>query len=502
MSNTTQTCSEDNCQNPVFENWVTCALHCEKSSYSEDWNIGLLLEFNNLLNNLLNNKSVNFISTHSDFAFFHGIYFPCRDSRDNFDYFKTLKKFNEIHFRNCIFYCSYMDLYPIEVFYDECCFMEDFYIYPTNMLENVLDSVFSICSFKKTISLNGANIDNKNTINNYFKFSLFSDCSFEGKLCVYNCNFDKDIFNNVEKRIELKNLFISDSIFNDKFSLNFFDIETLEVYNCKFISKLEIKESKIEVLLFENSNVERVSDFFESEIGNFKFNKCIFSDFIGFEKVEFGTKNADVISDSNMAIFQYVTFMSFVNFRNAIFYQGLDISNANFKEVPNFFNVQILSDNTNRETFRIIKDSFDKSGNHIEANNYFIQEMKAYKQEMKNDYKIKFGKHQKFIIYANEEISSFGQSYIKPLIILFLSSIIYWSIKTIHKIVFIKGKFDLIFPLNKFSDFLNDLAKNFFPFSSFIEKHQGLEFVSLLFYIWFSILIWQIVVAVKRHTIR
>lgn len=496
MSNNHQTCCEHNCENPVFEDLDACALHCKKSSYSEDWHSGLLAEFNNLLKSLLDSDST------SKFAFFYGIHFPCRDDRDSFDYFKILKKYKEIHFQNCIFYYSSIDLFPIKIFYDKCYFLEDFHIYPTNMLENALDSIFSICHFKKNVTLYGGNEDNENNMDNAFEFLLFSNCYFNGKVSIYSCTFNKEIFSSVKNRMKLDTISICDSVFNDRFSLNCADVGTFEIYNSKFMSKLEVKDSKIEILLFENSNVEKVSDFFESEIENFKFYKCIFNGFLGFEKVIFGTKDISSTTDSNLAMFKYVSFMSFANFRSAEFYQGLDISDSNFKEIPNFYNVKIFSNNTNRETFRIIKDSFDKSGNHIEANNYFIQEMKAYKQEMKNDFERKFDKCQKFIIYTNEEISSFGQSYIKPLIILFLSSIIYWSIKSIHKNIFIQNKYELVFPLNKFSDFLNELAKNFFPFTSFIEKHQGLEFVSLLFYVWFSVLIWQIVVAVKRHTIR
>lgn len=77
-----------------------------------------------------------------------------------------------------------------------------------------------------------------------------------------------------------------------------------------------------------------------------------------------------------------MTFLSFVNFRNATFNSGLDLENANLKEMPNFLNVKLLSNNTNRETLRIIKHSFDKVGNHIEANKYFSLEMERHKNDM------------------------------------------------------------------------------------------------------------------------
>ena len=49
--------------------------------------------------------------------------------------------------------------------------------------------------------------------------------------------------------------------------------------------------------------------------------------------------------------------------------------------------------------------------------------------------------------------------------------------------------------------FFNGLAKSLLPFDSKLLK-TGMEFISLLFYIAFSVLTWQIIVAVKRHTKR
>ena len=50
------------------------------------------------------------------------------------------------------------------------------------------------------------------------------------------------------------------------------------------------------------------------------------------------------------------------------------------------------------------------------------------------------------------------------------------------------------------SAFVNGLAKGLIPFSKFFVP--GMEFISLVFYVVNLILIWQIVVAVKRHTRR
>ena len=57
-------------------------------------------------------------------------------------------------------------------------------------------------------------------------------------------------------------------------------------------------------------------------------------------------------------------------------------------------------------------------------------------------------------------------------------------------------------PIHTIAKYLNDGAKSFLPFSRFIQERKGFEIISLIFYVLFAILTWQIIVAVKRHTQR
>lgn len=54
--------------------------------------------------------------------------------------------------------------------------------------------------------------------------------------------------------------------------------------------------------------------------------------------------------------------------------------------------------------------------------------------------------------------------------------------------------------LEEISGFVNNLSENILPFSKILK--DGMEFISLIFYIIFASLIWQKLVAVKRHTRR
>lgn len=225
--------------------------------------------------------------------------------------------------------------------------------------------------------------------------------------------------------------------------------------------------------------------------------KSIFEAYTGFENCQFGYKHPE--NDHNeVANFNYVTFMSFVNFRNTYFFGGLNLDSINVKEPPNFLNIDVDPTNTTKETFRLIKYSFDKIGNHTDANKFFAFEMKKYKEDL---YQYQDKKAEKFIFWCNEVISNFGQNYIRPIILIILLSIIFSIfkyIKDINLIYNLSPKLnDYILPIQQL---LNNLAVNIIPFNKFLI--EGMEFISLIYYLINSILIWQTIVALKRYTKR
>ena len=224
-------------------------------------------------------------------------------------------------------------------------------------------------------------------------------------------------------------------------------------------------------------------DFFDTKFFNkFEIKKSIFSDFVGFEISKFYTK----------AIFTYVTFMSFVNFRETKFYDGLDLSTINIKENINFLNAEISLKNTNRETFRLVKYSFDKIGNYIEANKFFVKEMKKYKEELSNKRWIS-NFQEKFVFWINETFSTFGSDYILSILWIILFSEIYTMFKFCLDYSNINRK-GLMY-------LFNQMALNFYPFNKKILIAHW-EIISVIYYIIISILIWMTIVSIKRNTKR
>ena len=532
-------CAFQDCTNNKFEPHEECALHCVKSNYQNDRRKSVLSEFYKLLriyiadflatnpassshNNqsLFNSSSssykrglgINFPqifrdgdlddeenrnlirrTNTNDLIVLRNISFPDRKSKDNFDYFKLLKLFSGIHLLDCHLHIGDWQLEDVSFFFQGCMFYNQFDITPVRMLSNDTNCLFSECDFKNKVRVSPTEM------NSVFEDSLFSGCSFGNDLVIERLTLRKEVISYIDNtQSKLFAIEISKCIFEDKVKINNMNLVYLSIEDTEFQSKLEIKETVAQIFIFKNSNVSKVFDLFESNFIKAEISKSIFNDFAGFEDVQFGSEQ-EKDNKEFLTVFKYVTFMDFSSFRGAKFSSGLDFSKTNLKDTPNFLDVDVGFKNTTRETFRIIKNSFDDVGNKLEANKFFAEEMAAYKEELDaND----GDKWDKLVYRANEEISNFGGSYTKPIKLLLLSIIIYTSWLSIHKsyfeehIYFIHPWFDCL------SRLANNSAKNFLPFSRFLVGKNGMELISLVFYIWFGILIWQIIVAVKRHTQR
>ncbi|WOQ95323.1 hypothetical protein R4533_14805 [Vibrio cholerae] len=101
----------------------------------------------------------------------------------------------------------------------------------------------------------------------------------------------------------------------------------------------------------------------------------------------------------------------------------------------------------------------------------------------------------------NEKTSDFGQSYLLPIFWMFVFSVIYYLLILGHESNLL---YNLVPSANKLiasvSNAVNGIAANIIPFKKLLR--EGMEFVSLLFYVIFASLTWQTIVAVKRHTRR
>lgn len=534
------TCTFEGCTNNKFAPHKECALHCIKSNYQDDRLKGVLSEFYDLLKiyiadlidskpltsspnlqSILNSSPKPFILgsninigekiregdlndrdlrdlirkyNKSNEITISDIYFPYRDNRDNFDYFKLLNLFSGAHLIYCHLYIDNWQLDDVAVFFDDCIFYNSFDITPIRMFRKVTNCLFAECEFKSAVRVSPIEM------NSIFEDSLFSGCDFKNSLRLENSVFKKEPFLDVDEReLKLSTLEIYDCNFDGEFKLNSVHISYLWIENTNFLVGFWMLKANITTLNCINVVIDGMFDASNSSFVRAKFNRTKFLDVADFEEVKFGKADGEFLeSDEHTTQFKYVTFVNAANFKNTSFFYSLDFENVDLREQPNFLKSYINSYNTNRETFRIIKYSFDSRGNTLEANRFFVQEMKAFKNELKEEGDF----WDKLVYNVNDLISEFGRNYIRAIIWLIISLILYTTLLYLHDWYFDNFDYFIWGKLEWIWIFLNDIAKNLLPFSRFLESKSGFEFISLFFYIWFGILIWQIVVAVKRHTQR
>lgn len=445
------------------------------------------------------------------------------------EYHQILTYIGRVGFQRCHFDSSSLNLNS-NTYYKSCKFRNNFIITPFPKFGIDEDYRYLSCIFKGNIHVSSLNNIKEISCN------LFKECDFRGSITISNLNIKKSLFdlpklldnfedknfienfNRFKKSYKIKNLTIIECSFESNFKLNGFDddyinklklnnidfkvddlvISSIRIINSKFDSKFEIKNRVIKDFRFENSNVEGVFDSFKSKIEKPYFYKSIFKGFAAFEDVCFGNQQ-EKGNKEFLTIFRYVTFMDFSSFRGTKFSSGLDFSKTNLKDKPNFLGVHVDSKNTKRETFRIIKNSFDDAGNNIEANRYFVEEMKAYRRELKVKGCSWFSR---LILFLNRWISNFGSNYMLPIGWLIASIFTFSEIIDWHSSFFVENKYFWNSSFDNLSIKANNFARSFLPLSRFLVGRSGIEFISLLFYILFAVLTWQIIVAVKRHTQR
>lgn len=487
-----QICCAKNCTREIFKDESKCALHCHKHDYQTDLNSGLLQAFYTALENYITHQQ-----TEQDIEVtFTQIFFPQYDLQNTSEYISLLAHLPKITFNFCRFNCSELPFTNTEYFFQACEFRKDWHISDAKISKNSNDVLYHSCHFKQNTYLNTQN-EELLTLD----FSLFTDCAFDQLLFLKNTQFNQEMFKNTKSvPIRISQLMIEDCNFTSRFSLNNAEIKSLSILHSEFKSKFELKESNLEQANIINANFSALFDTYRSQFKKFLCSRCIFDGFVGFEECQF-SKGIQDSEPTSIPRFEYATFLSFVNFRNSTFHNGLNLDLINLSGEVNFLNSNIAFKNTSRETYRIIKYSFDKVGDHIEANHFFADEMKKYKEYLFSNPNA--DKQEKCIFWLNEKMSNFGQNYIQPLILMVIFAILYGTILYGYQDNWIANSFPtLSHIIEKIMTPLNFIAKNIMPFKRFADLKPGMEFISLVFTIILASLTWQLIVAIKRNTRR
>jgi len=452
--------------------------------------------------------------------------FDCKIEEINFQFLlethlkiiaEDLNKLKSFYFLKCTF--NNLDLFKSVLRphnFEECTFLNELELKEQKFNKNVY--LFNKCDFKGNVTCYGKAI----TID----YGLFENCEFNWKgVSLYCVTLQKPLFKfNPTKPINIEKLYLADGkieseLFFIKEQENI-KINKISIHRCEMKSKLNLryiknlKELDFNQLVFNDSvNIKECEiDHLKITSVDFKksvnFTKSIISDIsveeskfqrVTFDDIIFGKKQGEDKSEN--ALFKMVSFEGFVSFYGAHFKKGLNIDNTFFKEGVNFLTSVISYDGTTRETYRRIKDSFDKAGNHIEGNKYYALEMKKYKDELKEK---PFYNQSKLIFILNYYISGYGQNYFRPLFFMIILTTCYClADKACDLIVKYFGDQciflipNFIYPINSW---LNSFAKNVLPFKGILT--EGKEYAGLIYHICFAVLLMHLLIAIKRLSRR
>lgn len=204
------------------------------------------------------------------------------------------------------------------------------------------------------------------------------------ELEIINCVFAKDVFINKE----FANLSLKNCCFEGKFYINnqynnpdkVVKIDSLDIQDTKFHANFKLHNSEVKHFVLKDTDFEKNADFFKTK-------------FLTTEDIVFHTINFRALAlfgetvFSEYLIFKYVTFQGYSHFREAVFKKGLNLEYANIEKEMNFFGIKELDkrksiENTNQETYRIVKYQLQKVGNIIDSNKYHALELEKKRKKV------------------------------------------------------------------------------------------------------------------------
>lgn len=200
---------------------------------------------------------------------------------------------------------------------------------------------------------------------NLWELNKFENIDF----CFQYCTFKKIYF-------EDKNNYKNKSVIKNILAFSVCKIEKFKLNGVIFEKEIQITKSNIDLIEFHYIRAKDEFRFhLNCRISILKIQYSTFEQTLFLNNIIF-IENAEI---------KYSFFENNITFINSIFEKNIDISTTLFSKSPSFLNIKIFGNYTNRETYRIIKQSFLSVGNKIEANKFYSKEMEAREKEFKKD---------------------------------------------------------------------------------------------------------------------
>jgi hypothetical protein len=244
-----------------------------------------------------------------------------------------------------------------------------------------------------------------------------------------------------------------DSKFNSKLNLDRLKSYSLYFYNANFNNDVYCNNSNFgKYAIFNGSTFlgKFVAPFLNEEtqecIGDFSgctFDKKSFFDYSKFKKVIFkNTSFNEIVSFSECDFYE-------IDFQRTLFQNSTDFSYTKFSK-------------GDRESFRLIKNELQKSGNRVEAIYYQAKELIEYEKNATGAEKI--------MLFLNRISNEHGLNWVKGIIFTFITSVIFYStyIFSLPEKPFKWGYINFA----EFSTAISTITKYYFIFLSVVHNYD------------------------------
>lgn len=299
---------------------------------------------------------------------------------------------------------------------------------------------------------------------------------------------------------QISKIVINKSNFCGKFYINKQDdnktnqlkITRLEIDKVNFEQNFKLHNCLIDEVFIKDVDFQKNADFYKS-----KFIKGIDENDIYFKSINF--KSLALFGDTEFfekLIFKYVTFEGHNHFKSAKLHKGLDLEYTNVQKEINFYGIEILDKTTtSQETYRIIKNQFEKLNNKIEANKYHALELDQRKKELETD---KLNNLSEYLVFKIHDLSSkHSTSWFRTVLCIMIIS--FFTIFLVH---FDIAK-DLFFhPSNFRFEYLAKIWSEFWQYINItnLDKLKDKPFILFFNKVSLGYLYYQFITAVRKDT--
>jgi len=359
-------------------------------------------------------------------------------------------------------------------------------------------------------------------INTLIGYESFREAQINFNNCVFKSIVDIETaiyYSRGEQFQRIEFLYFKNCIFENNIRLFNELIEYELIFeNCIFLGEVNLEKS-----VFENYLGFSNSIFFEG----INLKDTSFDSRVSFRNVTLNTKNEFNLEETY--INDKVEFIRICS-KDLVQREYLDYSSF-YKSIEEVKEEKYLNVK-NRETARIIKDSFEQQNNIIEANKYYAIEMQKMEEELKKADKVKISEWLIFKIHgltSNHSQDwllalfwilslSFGLAFINcineyldtKLEYMLIDTLVY-SIVIILSVFIVQkekinnfyliGLFYLIYGFTTKDFTLYNIVNNINPFSIMTEFSE-LTFLTLVYKLTIAYLIYQLIVSIRQNTRR